>query len=330
MKKIICILLINLTSFICYSQTCFPKIAAVEFKNYVILEQRINSTRRTANEYHAMTNLAQPVQFIRNNTNFKPRPIIQYFFSVPDSIVRRIYLIIDSTNYLPLTYQARMAYKEKDIRLNDFEEQYKTIIGELTASFGNPQETTPLNKQDGIWIRKDSWENDSIKIQAYMFFGGSKVAGNSRIRAEINYKYSKPSKTIHNDVQLSENEEINKQQDSTSKLFLSYVFNGDYKSSWMLIDDKLKSKLSYENYVKNISPMTNLKNENGTAVELFMNGSRVDQTGSKHPFYSYIFKSDKSTPPETKIDVVFENADSEKIIGVNPMSMKRTEIRKMK
>ena len=163
-----------------------------------------------------------------------------------------------------------------------------------------------------------------------MFFGGSKVAGNCRIRAEINYKYSKPNKTFTENVLISSNEEINSQQDSTARLYLSYIFKGDYDSSWMLIDDKLKSKLTYENYVKIISPMTIMKKVNGSGVELFMNGSRVDQTGSKHPFYSYKFKSDTSSPPETKIDVVFENMESKKIVGVNPMSMKRTEIRKIK
>ena len=157
MKRLTYIILINLTSLMCYSQTYFPKVTPIEFKYYRVLEKKIHSSLRVVNENHVMMDLAQPVQFIRNNTTFQPRPIIQYFFSVPDSIVRRIYLVIDSTNYLPQTYPAMMGYKEKDIRLNDFEEQYKLIIGELTASFGSPKETTPLNKKEGVWNRKNSW-----------------------------------------------------------------------------------------------------------------------------------------------------------------------------
>jgi hypothetical protein len=313
MKKIFYTLII-LIGFVNFSQaqTYFFDVKQMEFKNYRIKENELNSIVYKNRAHYANTTLSQPIIFRRTNTGFNPNPIIMYSFTPTDSIVRRIYLEIDSLNFLLQTYQEMSGYKENINRLKDFDKQYEIIRNELVSRFGNPNETQPLRKQDNYYSRKDKWNSDSLDIDMYLTFCGPTNSAN-RIRAHIDFKLKKEENSLSPIEPKS-----NPKQDSISQLYLSLIFKGDYKTSWELLDGSVKEKYSYQDYVNAVTPIYELSEKRKEKnINLFFNGVRFSQTGTI-PFYSYKFNSDKSNPPKTIIDVMFKDAGSLKIINVIP------------
>lgn len=314
MKQLFCIFIFIFSVAYSFGQNYFLDVRQRAFKYYRAKESKIKSQQIENNEYFALTSLAQPVKFLRINSGFRPQPIVEYFFSLPDSIVRRIHVEIDSGSYLPRTLTAMKGYKEKHSRLIEFDKEYDIIRNELIAFFGQPQSSKKLIEEDETWTRNDKWENDSLTVHCYLVFTGSQGRGNL-IRANIDFKYGKggPVHTIQG--------KINPQQDSIARLYISLLFNKDLERSWKLIDEAMKKDLTYEEYLKAVNKIVEIKNNIQDQVVLFMKGTRSGPSGQQMPYYSYRFRSDP-LPPETLIDIVFKDEKSLKIAGLSSKRMK--------
>lgn len=322
--KLFFVFAFSITFHLCFSQTYFSEIRQLKFENYRNMEGKISSQNRENREHHVLVNLAQPIKFIRTNSGFHPSPIVEYYFSVPDSIVRRIHLEFDSTNYLPQTYNAMIGYKENIERLTEFNNQYDIIRKELVLILGEPKVTKNLKEKDNTWTRKDKWENDSLSAESYLVFSVVGGRGN-RIRVNINYNYKSNAQP---NWQSPTSTKVNSKQDSIAKVYLSLIFRKDYKASWGFIGEELKKQLTYENYVKAITPISDLKKKKKDELILFMNGVKNGQLGQM-PFYSYKWLSDKSTPPQVLFYIGFKNEESMEILGVSPKSRKKGKITKL-
>ncbi len=318
--------LIILLGFMNFSQaqTYFFDIQQMEFKKYRVKETELKSTVYKNRAQYVNARLSQPIIFRRTNTGFHPSPIVMYSFTPTDSIVRRIYLEIDSLNFLPQTYQEMSGYKENINRLDDFDKQYQIIRDELVSRFGEPIETQLLKKQDKYYSRKDKWDNDSLSIDMYLTFCGPTNSAN-RIRSFIDFKFQKEENSSSSIEPKS-----NPKQDSISQVYLALIFEGDYKTSWQYIDQSVKEKYSYPDYVNAVTPIYELSKKNkDKKINLFFNGVQFSPTG-KRPFYSYTFNSDQSNPPKTLIDVTFKDDTSLTIINVGPKQMDLKKIKRLK
>ncbi len=176
----------------CKGQTLALKSQQVHISQYQKEEIKLNSILlKNENEIFVLSdfNLAQPLRFKRTNTSFHPNPIIEYFFSETDSLVRGINVEIDSLLYLPKNTD----YFEKEDRLGAFDEQYNSLRKELVETFGNPQESEKMVLKtyfgSSYWSREDFWETDKFSIRFYLNFSDkSKINGVYRVRANILYK----------------------------------------------------------------------------------------------------------------------------------------------
>lgn len=190
---IIVFVLINCS---CYSQVYFNLKGKANVREYIREEKLLNSlliANRTIYEFpQSPFHLDQPLRYIRMNQSFSPRPIIEYYFSLPDSIVREINVELDSLNFLDPSDSVRNTYKEPLTRLKDFDRQYDLIRNEIIEDFGPPKSTAALDKQfefdSFYWSRSDEWRNDSVTLTMYLTFSGRKHAGGTyRIRANLYY-----------------------------------------------------------------------------------------------------------------------------------------------
>ncbi len=186
------ILLICLFFYNCKSQFLVIKSQQLHISQYQKEETKLNSILiKNETEYMVLSdyNLAQPLRFKRTNTSFHPNPIIEYFFSETDSLVRGVNVEIDSLLYPP----KNTAYFEKEDRLGAFNEQYDTIRKELIEVFGNPQEGEKMILKTyfgkSYWSREDFWDTDKFSIRFYLNFSNkSEINGVYRVRANILYK----------------------------------------------------------------------------------------------------------------------------------------------
>ena len=317
MKSLLLFALV-LTCHFCYSQTCFFEVKQQEFKYYKNLENKISSLEWQSKDYNVPPDLANPIKFVRTNSGFHPSPIIEYFFTVPDSTVRRIHLEIDSTNFLPRNLVAMSGYSEPTSRLDEFNKQYEIIRKELISYFGKPKDTQSLKEKNGWWSRKDSWEKDSVEVIAYLGFDTSPGMGN-RIRANIDYKYQKS-------FDATANERLMLKQDSIAKKYLSLIFKKDYEESWNLQDEELKKQLSYDKYVETCNGIYQFKNKKNKEIEPFHKGLKQNSAGVSMFCYSYKF-SDNSSDPEKQliVDILFKDKESSTIIAVTTKIFKRVK-----
>ncbi len=176
----------------CKSQFLVLKCQQLHISQYQKEEMKLNSVLlKNETEYMVLSdfNLTQPLRFKRTNTSFHPNPIIEYFFSDTDSLVRGINVEIDSLLHPP----KNTAYFEKEDRLGTFNEQYDTIRKELIEVFGNSQEGEKMILKTyfgkSYWSREDFWDTDKFSIRFYLNFSDkSEINGVYRVRANILYK----------------------------------------------------------------------------------------------------------------------------------------------
>jgi len=97
------------------AQNYIPELSQKSIAYFDSLERSLGS-EPYAYRARLMTQLSQPVCFVRTNHNFRPRPLVSYLYSQNDSRVRQIEVEIDSLNFLPNTYDARHGYHEPNDR----------------------------------------------------------------------------------------------------------------------------------------------------------------------------------------------------------------------
>ncbi len=301
-----------------YAQTYFFSIKQDSIKNYILQEQSLGSFehRYKANFINTSSfNLGQPFMFRRTNVAINPAPVVQYFFSIPDSIVREIHIEIDSTNYSS-NYSN---YIEPSERLKEFNSQYELIKEELISIFGEPYETNKLQLKkemqgNAYWKRKDNWENDTASVVMYLSFSDEeKVSGQYRVRAIVYFKDRNIGIS-----ELIDDLEIDLMEDRYAKSYTQLLIKKEYAKSWEMLAVELKTQITFENYVKVAIDFNEMLKNKTDEIELYMSGATTDMTGRSFHYYSYKFKSDTNVPPKLAINVTFSDNEKYKIIGFQP------------
>lgn len=299
------------------AQGYIPELAQKHITYFDSLENSLGSEAYTYRS-RLMTQLSQPVCFVRTDKSFRPRPLVSYLYSRNDSIVRQIEVEMDSLNFLPQTYDARHDYHEPNDRKDEFVQVYDSMLSELTLKLGPPTKKEPLYQHDNMghgwfWRRTSDWENDTMSVDLTMTFSDT-ANGNYRIRFYCNWKYEATPGL----ASLSANFKGNEEQQRTAQKYLDLLLKKKYKESWALLDDELKALVSYETYVERVSPMVDDAKKQGKRVELYMTSLMQDMTGGLRPTYVFKFASDKNSPPQRTITVTFKSPDGTHVYGVAP------------
>lgn len=263
------------------------------FKEFRTSENKLNSQFQENKSTHMLSaDMAQPISYLRTGDNFDPQPIIRYFFKSADSTVQKIEYEWDKQNFRERNYQLSDKDFESEERFNAFVKKYG--------------------------------ENDSLSVLMYMTFinryednGSVKFPPAHRIRVHVNSKNGNNNADISS--QLKAAFKVDEKQQRTAEKYINLLLTGKLKKSWKLISPDVKTKTTYEDYLKAVEPIEKLKNDFGKEIELALSGPKFFN-GETYYSYSFKFKSDKNTPPTVFLDVTFK-LSGELIIGFQPKKL---------
>ena len=306
-----------------FGQTFFVETKQLPIKEYVKLENRLHSKTepdKNVSFLGAAYTFGPTRQFARTNTAIRPRPLIQYVYSLPDSVVRIIQLDVDSLNYLGYLAKDRAGYHESQARHKSFLAVYKLAQQELTALLGKSKTSEPEHKvvsETGEYYEQaDYWDTPELTAQVYSVFSiVSRQNGSDayRVRAEIRYKNPvKPAATI--------NSVANPKQEAAAQRFLTLLLTGKYADSWQLVGPSIKQSATYEQYEAALAPFFTKLTDTDKGVSLFMSGPSINANGQTYAVYAYKLNADAASPPKTIFNILFEDFETELIGGVQPQS----------
>ena len=298
------------------------------FSEFRKLEVDLDSKFQENTSTHMLAaDMAQPIEYLRVSDNFEPKPVVQYFFKKADSTVQEILYEWDKQNFNERNYQMTARDVESKERLELFVQKYNELKTEITKQFGDSKSEGSLEPKSGLSYleisKKDSWDNDSISVLMYITFtnqyevrGSMTLPPAHRIRV-----YVKTKSNVHGDPsdQMKTVFKVDEKQQKIAEKYIDLLLNGKIKDSWKLISSDIKSKTTYENYVKAVEPIENLKTDFGKEIELALSGPKF-LNGETYYSYSFKFSSDKSSPPTVFLDVTFKLGE-EYIIGFQPKKL---------
>ncbi len=272
--------------------------------------------------------MAQPISYVRIVDDFDPKPIIRYFFKSSDSTVQKIEYEWDKQNFRERNYQLTEKDFEGEDRLRAFVKKYEELRSEITNRFGVSKVEGSFEPKLGVNCKeikiRDTWENDSLSIIMYMTFinryednGSIKFPPAHRIRVYVNSKKGVNNGDISS--QLKTAFKVDEKQQKTAEKYINLLLTGKLKDSWKFISPEVKTKTTYEDYLKAVESIEKLKNDFGKEIELALSGPKFFN-GETYYSYSFKFKLDKNTPPTVFLDVTFK-LSGELIMGFQPKKL---------
>ena len=298
------------------------------FKEFRTLENKLTSQFRENKSTHTLpADMAQPISYLRTNDTFDPQPIIRYFFKSADSTVQKIEYEWDKQNFRERNYQLSDKDFEGEERFKAFVKKYEDLRTEITNKYGDSKGEGSFEPKQGVNYKEvkiqDTWHTDSLSIIMYMTFinryednGSIKFPPAHRIRV---YLTSNGGNNADISSQLKTAFKVDEKQQQTAERYINLLLTGKFKESWKLISPEVKSKTTYENYLKAVEPVEKLKNDFGKEVELALSRPKFGN-GETYYSYSFKFKSDKSSPPTIFLDVTFKPS-GELVMGFQPKKL---------
>jgi len=300
------------------------------FSEFRKLEADLHSKFQENTSTHMLAaDMAQPIEYLRVADNFEPKPIVQYFFKKADSTVQEILYEWDKQNFNEKNYQMTDKDVESKERLELFVKKYNELKNDITKKFGNSKSVGSLEPKSGLSYlevrREDSWDNGSISVLMYITFSNQyEVRGSMTLPPAHRIRvYVKTKNDIHGDLSdgLKTAFKVDEKQQRIAEKYIELLLNGKHEDSWKYISPEIKSKTTYENYLKAVEPIAKLKADFGKEIELALSGPKFFN-GETYYSYAFKFKSDKSSPPSVVLDVTFRLGE-ETIMGFQPKKLGR-------
>jgi hypothetical protein len=307
------------------AQQYFLETRQVPLRTAVQQEQQLGSIARPSQRTITFSDfqLGGPIRFTRPYASLKPRPIVSYNFSVPDSVVRSIEVEIDSLNFLGTLASEREGYQESISRLPVFEHTYNSLQQELIALLGKPLKSEPLalrgNAAHAEYSQSDSWETPTLGAQLYLVFSTKATPPYShayRIRAQITYKNQAVAHGAPSSLSKG-----NAQQVAICSRFLSLLVAKRFTESWELVGPEIKNSLSFAQYVATFTPFVEQVGEQQPKVTLLMSGPLVSATGQQLAQYTYLVSGQKADSTPFHINLLFTDFSAYLIGGLQPRHM---------
>ena len=257
--------------------------------------------------------MAQPIEYLRVSDNFEPQPVVQYFFKKADSTVQEILYEWDKQNFKERNYKMTEKDLESKERLDLFVKKYIELKDEIATQFGDSKSEGSLEPKSELRYlevsKKDSWDNDSISVLMYITFTNQyEVRGSMTLPPAHKIRvYIKTKSNVYGDPsdQLKTAFKVDEKQQKVAEKYIGLILNGKFKESWELISPIVKSKTTYETYLKAVEPIEKLKSDFGEKIEMVLSGPKFFN-GETYYSYSFKFKADKGSPPTVFLDVTFK------------------------
>ena len=316
-------LLLLLIARAAHGQHFFVNTRQVPLRRAIEVERQLHSLPRQFQRVITPSDFrlgSGPACFTRTNAGIWPRPVVAYYFSVPDSVVRQIAIEVDSANFLRYIGTARQDYREPLTRLPLFERTYEQLRQELVALLGSPQRSQALTLEQAdadraSYSQSDLWETDSLT--AYMYLSFTKTAAPPygyahRIRAYLTYKNRAAAAT-----NAPGSFEANAGQTETGQRYVSLLMTGKFKESWELVGPSIKNTMTYTQYAATMTPFVK-KMSGRPTIALVMSGPMINELGQSLSAYMYRVMGSKATEPPLLFNILFQDANATLIGGVQP------------
>ena len=318
-------------------QTFFFETKQLPIRQYDALENRLHSTRLPDEKVMVLGvsfRLGPKQRYARRSTAVRPRPVMSYTYSLPDSVVRLIEFEIDSLNYLGTSYKTTHSYREPLARYPDFLKAYAQIKQEMEAQLGKPAASKPAYKAiDALnesYRQSTNWDTPALQASLDLVFTlstkGAPGPPNSvvlsvegsyayRIRATISYK-NPTSSAIKSATPTA----ANPRQLAVAERYMTLLLAGKYPESWALLGPDIKQSMTLEQYQSSFSSFLSKLNNPEQGATLFMSGSSFAGDGKTYAVYAFKLTADKASPPGTMINIVFKDLQTELISGIQPQT----------
>lgn len=324
-----------LSCLVAAGQTFFVETRQLPIRQYDALEKRLHSARRPDKQVTVLGaefELGPEQQYARANPHVRPRPLVSYTYSLPDSVVRVIELEIDSLNYLGTTYEATHKYRESPARYPQFLSAYAQIKRELEAQLGKPTTSQPAHKEsDNLgesYRQSDNWNTQALTASLDLIFSLTtksipgppnsvvlSVEGSHayRIRATIRYK-----NTTTNSAQSATPAANNPRQQVLAEKYMALLLANKYAESWSLLGPDITQSITFDQYKDTFTKFLASVPAPEKGATLFMSGLSAGAGGHTYSMYAFRLNADSTSPPTTLITIVFKDATTEIISGIQP------------
>lgn len=307
------------------AQQFFVETGQVPLRRARQQEQRLGAVALPARQTITFSDfqLGDPLRFVRPAGGLQPRPVVSYSFSVPDSVVRSIEVEIDSTNFLGLNARDQQAYREPISRLPAFKRLYSRLQQELIAVLGQPLKSEALRQEENAehkgYTQSDAWDTPTMSGQLYLVFStkaNPPYAHTYRIRARLTYKNLAVTRGA-----APSPFQANPQQVAVCERYLALLGAKQFAQSWELLGPEIKNSLSLTQYETMFRPFVDPVADDQPLVSLLMSGPLITSTGQQLAQYTYLVSGRKGSTTPFRINLLFLNASSLLIAGVQPRYM---------
>jgi hypothetical protein len=298
------------------------------FSEFRKLELDLHSQfRATTSEHMLAADMAQPIKYLRISDKFDPKPVVGYFFKASDSTVQEISYEWDKQNFRERNYQMTDKDVETEESLNRFVAKYNELKNEIRILLGDSKSEGSLEPKTGLNYlhvdMRDSWENDSISVLMYISFSNKYEArGNVTITPTHRIRvYVKAKRDIHVDPsdQLKAVFKADEMQQKVAEKYIALVLSKKFKESWELISPDVKSKATFEAYLKVLEQVDGFRGDFKDKTELALSGPAFFNNEVYYT-YSFKFNADTNSPPSVLLDVTFKVGES-LITGFRPKKL---------
>lgn len=247
--------------------------------------------------------------FRRPVTERGPQLLVRYAYALPDSVVHTLTLELDSTNFLPRTHAARLAYQEPPERLPDFTHAYARLRAELVALLGKPHHSQPLRLErtleDGYYGATDAWETENATAELELVFTTKALPPHYptyRIRATLEYASPVQSSPLAFSA--------NPRQVAVGQRYVSLLAAQQFRESWALVGPEMKDQRTYAQYEALLLPLVAPVAGRAKGVACAGMFPLLSATGPPGVLYIYSVQPRRVGAPPLVLHVLFRDPEA--------------------
>jgi hypothetical protein len=230
-----------------------------------------------------------------------------------DSATDNILYEWDDENFNGRQENAQLSSAE----INAFINKYKDLYAQVAQRFGKSDSKgnlTDLSKiKTGEFNREDIWKpDDSTKLDLYIVLS-SKYEKNGPVTINPTYHIRLYIQNLSKEVEGSGLEKPDenkvKQLDSVLQAFMSSLKSNERGQARSFLSDRVASHIT-DDQLASLKQSIRLDD----TLVVYFSGLQVGQDGSKYLMLQYKFVTDKISPPQVMIGVLFD--EKNKILGI--------------
>jgi hypothetical protein len=135
--------------------------------------------------------LEYPISFEREDKEFNPFPVVEYYYTSKDSLVRLIVYNWDKARIFDNLFDLQKELKNESKRQNEYNKKYDELLKKLTEKLGKSisgdGEINEINQGQKSYVeRNNKWIRGNCTVELNMIFStDNRLMGTYRIRTKI-------------------------------------------------------------------------------------------------------------------------------------------------